>query len=55
MRKSFSVAALFLAALGFSSCVAVGYTSDRGWFVWPGGLILLAVIVLVLMLLRRRR
>ena len=54
MRNSLSVAALFLPALGSSSCVAVGYTSDRGWFIWPGGLILLAVIVLILMLLRRR-
>jgi protein-S-isoprenylcysteine O-methyltransferase Ste14 len=37
-----------------SGCVAVGYSSTGGWFMWPGGLGLLLVIVVVLMLLRRR-
>lgn len=45
-----------LAAAGFlSGCVAVGYSSGGGWFIWPGGLGLLVVILLVVFLLRRRR
>ena len=40
---------------GLSGCVAVGYTSGGGWFVWPGGLGLLLVVVLLVFLLRGRR
>ena len=35
-----------------SGCIAVGYTSSGGWFIWPGGL---ALVILVLFLLMRRR
>ena len=41
-------------ALTQSSCVAVGYSSGGGWFIWPGGLGLLVIILLVFFLLRRR-
>jgi hypothetical protein len=44
-----------LLALSMSSCVAVGYSSGGGWFVWPGGLGLLVVIIIVILLVRRRR
>lgn len=47
---------LFLAlSLSASSCVAVGYSSGGGWFVWPGGLGLLLVIIVIFLLVRRRR
>ena len=38
-----------------SGCVVVGgYSSDRGWFVWPGTLVILLVVVLVILLRRRK-
>ena len=43
--------ALLLTQTG---CVAVGYRSGGGWFVWPGGLGLVVMVLLVLFLLRRR-
>jgi hypothetical protein len=52
-------AVLLLAGLagatGLSGCLAVGYSSGGGWFIWPGGLGLLFVILFVVFLLRRRR
>ncbi|HEY0759488.1 MAG TPA: DUF3309 family protein [Acidisarcina sp.] len=38
-----------------SGCLAVGYSSGSGWFVWPGGIGLVVLILLVLLLMRRRR
>ncbi len=46
--------ALMLISLSCTGCVAVGYSSGGGWFVWPGGLGLLLVVGLVILLLRRR-
>ncbi len=43
-----------VAAGSLSGCLAVGYTSGGGWFVWPGGLGLVLLIALVLLVLRRR-
>jgi len=48
------VAAACAMMLGLSGCIAVGYSSSGGWFVWPGGLALLLVILFVVFLLRRR-
>lgn len=45
----------FLVSLSQSSCVAVGYSSGGGWFIWPGGLGLLVLIIVVILLVRRRR
>ncbi len=50
---------VLLGAFGLSwmltGCVAVGYSSRGGWFVWPGGFGLVVVVLLVLFLLLRRR
>ena len=36
-------------------CVVVGgYSSERGWFVWPGTFVILLVVLLVLFLRRRK-
>ena len=43
-----------LLSISQTGCVAVGYSSGGGWFVWPGGLGLLLVVLLVIYLLRRR-
>jgi hypothetical protein len=49
---------LFLVAtvFGASGCVVVGgYSSDRGFWIWPGTFVLLAIALLLFFLLRRRR
>lgn len=53
-RASALIVTLF--AMGsLSGCVAVGYSTGGGWFVWPGGLGLLFILLLLFFLLRRRR
>jgi hypothetical protein len=37
-------------------CVVVGgYSSERGWFVWPGTILVFLVVAVFVLLLRRRR
>jgi hypothetical protein len=37
-------------------CVVVGgYGSERGWFLWPGTIVIFLVVALFVLLLRRRR
>lgn len=45
---------LLAPAAALTGCVAVGYSSGGGWFVWPGGIGLLVMILLVLFVARRR-
>lgn len=50
----------FISALGLAltqpSCVVVGgYSSEGGWFIWPGSLGLILLIVILLLLWRRGR
>jgi hypothetical protein len=46
------VAAVFSA----SGCVVVGgYSSDRGFWIWPGTFVLLGIALLLFFVLRRRR
>ncbi len=52
-RLGIASAALLLCA-SLSGCVAVGYTSGGGWFVWPGAGVLL-VLALLFFFLRGRR
>jgi hypothetical protein len=47
-----TIAALIM--LSTSACVAAGYSSRGGWFIWPGGLGLLLLIIIVVLLMRRR-
>ena len=54
MKKVLTLLALFVV-LPQSSCVAVGYSSSGGWFVWPGGLALIVLLIVVIFLVRRRR
>ena len=50
---------LAAAGLGLTTtmtgCVAVGYSSGGGWFVWPGGLGLVLLVLVLLFVLRGRR
>jgi hypothetical protein len=54
MRKLFAALMGLVAASSMTGCLAVGYSSGGGWFVWPGGLGLVVVVLLVIFLLRRR-
>jgi hypothetical protein len=39
-----------------SGCVvAGGYSSGRGWFLWPGTIVIFLVLAVIFFLLRRRR
>jgi hypothetical protein len=39
-----------------SGCVVVGgYSSERGWFLWPGSVLIFVVVVVLFLLLRRRK
>jgi hypothetical protein len=40
--------------LPLTGCVAVGYSSRGGLFVWPGGVGMVLLILVVFLLLRRR-
>lgn len=53
-RAAYVGAVAALAACGLlTGCIAVGYSSSGGWFLWPGGIGLLIVLVVVILLLRR--
>ena len=54
MKRFFTLLVLSSTGMMSTSCVAVGYSSRGGWFIWPGGLGLLLVIIIVVMFLRRR-
>jgi hypothetical protein len=37
-------------------CVIVGgYSSERGWFVWPGTIVIFLAVAVFVLLLRRRK
>lgn len=39
-----------------TGCVVVGgYSSERGWFLWPGTIVIFVVVALLFLLFRRRR
>ena len=51
--KRLSIITLLL--LLSSGCVVVGgYSSGRGWFIWPGTLGILLVVAVLFLLFRRR-
>jgi len=37
-------------------CVVVGgYSSERGWFLWPGTIVIFLIVAVLVLLFRRRR
>ncbi len=45
-----------LLALAQPGCVvAGGYSSGRGFYVWPGSVVSILIVVVLLLMLRRRR
>jgi len=54
--KRISIPIVLFAVAQQSCVVAGGYSSDGGWYIWPGSLItVLAVVILAIVLFRRRR
>lgn len=53
MRR-ISVAAMLLA-LSQTACVVGGYSSEGGFFLWPGSIVITVVLVLLFLFMRRRR
>ena len=46
---------IMLLSVFSSGCVvAGGYSSGRGWFIWPGTLGILLVVAVLFLLFRRR-
>jgi MYXO-CTERM domain-containing protein len=46
----------FLLACSQTSCVLVGgYSSEGGWYIWPGSLLITAAALALFFLLGRRR
>lgn len=52
--KRLSILSLIL--LASPGCVVVGgYSSERGWFLWPGTIVIFIVGLLLMLLLKSRR
>ncbi len=49
------IAPTLALVLSQTACVVGGYSSDRGFFLWPGSIVLTIVLVLLFLFLRRRR
>jgi hypothetical protein len=43
-----------LLMLSSGCVVAGGYSSGRGWFIWPGSIGILLVVLVLFLLLKRR-
>ena len=53
MKRIALILSIFLLSPG---CVFVGgYSSERGWFLWPGTIVIFLVGAVLLFLLRRRK
>lgn len=42
-------------ALSQTACIAGGYSSEGGFYLWPGSLVVTALLVLLFLYMRRRR
>lgn len=49
------IAAALALALSQTACVVGGYSSEGGFFLWPGSILITIVIVVLLFLFMRRR
>jgi uncharacterized membrane protein len=50
------IALVSIILLMLPGCVVVGgYSSERGWFVWPGTIVIFVVGALLFLLFKRRR
>lgn len=50
------IGGVLLTLLLSSGCVIVGgYSSERGWFLWPGTIVIFIVVAGLVLLFRRRK
>ncbi len=42
-------------ALSQTACVVGGYSSEGGFFLWPGSIVIAVILVLLFLFMRRRR
>ena len=49
-----SIPALLLA-LSQTACIVGGYSSEGGFYLWPGSILITVVLVLLFLFMRRRR
>jgi hypothetical protein len=55
MTMKLKIALASLLLLISSGCIVVGgYSSERGWFIWPGTIVLLLIGLGLFLLFRRR-
>jgi len=57
MNVKLKVVIVSLMLVASTGCVVVGgYSSDRGWYIWPGSIVLILVglLLFLLMFFRRR-
>ncbi len=53
VRAAAMLGAGLLLSAGLSGCLVVGYTSEGGWWVWPGSVVVTLVLLLLYFLNRR--
>ena len=47
------LAATLILCTTLTGCLVFGYTSNGGWFIWPGSITLILAILLLVWLMRR--
>jgi hypothetical protein len=56
LRRQLCFFVALLLPLISTGCIVVGgYSSERGWFIWPGTFVLLLIGLALFLLFRRRR
>ena len=52
----FRMAVVSIILITLPGCIVVGgYSSERGWFLWPGTIVIFLVVAVLFFLLRRRK
>ena len=53
MKKIFALSLALV--LSQTACVVGGYSSEGGFYLWPGSIVLTIVLILLFLFMRRRR
>jgi hypothetical protein len=56
LNRFASYMSISIILVALPGCVVVGgYSSERGWFLWPGTIVIFLVVAIFVLLLRRRK
>jgi len=55
MKLKLAITSLVLLLTSTGCIVVGGYSSERGWYIWPGTFLLLLIPLALFFILRRRR